>query len=327
MQLHTSLRFLLQQTPLCPPSITPAPTLTPEPAPVLLPGWESVNIETLCLTIEEDYQRYKDLEVTVAEQNIASLLTHTFSSLGITIADHTGDCPASLVVTFNAVPVSDWYDYTETLETYHCYSGVEAFGSLVLEYPGLDPYSFPLDNTFSPEQQLETCPEAPQPETYFPAIWLHKVILGLVDIWGIQAYFPFLEQEDLRVSVLNTAVSLSATSGEEDFLREKLGSQNEDIRFAALTLLHSLDPETLQQDTIDSMIGLLSDESFLIRSSAIYEVGDLGSRARIAVPILIEMANHDPNPPVIFDALQKISGESFGEDLSAWQQWWQSAKP
>ncbi|MBI2900255.1 MAG: hypothetical protein HYY17_08720 [Planctomycetes bacterium] len=46
----------------------------------------------------------------------------------------------------------------------------------------------------------------------------------------------------------------------------------------------------------------------------------------ISVPALIAACADRPAPEPIFDALRRITGQSFGPDLDAWRAWWRRTR-
>lgn len=84
------------------------------------------------------------------------------------------------------------------------------------------------------------------------------------------------------------------------------------------------------------LIDLLNDPDVFVQSAAIEAVADW--EVMDAVPVLIELLRNidtesDPDllrivePSQIASALEEITGESFGMDADAWQNWWDSRQP
>jgi HEAT repeat protein len=105
-------------------------------------------------------------------------------------------------------------------------------------------------------------------------------------------------------------------------LIEALGDEDADVRQGAALALGQIGPEAAQ--AVPALIELLGDEELLVSSGAALALGDIGPEAAQAVPALIEALAGEYGRWAALAALKGITGQDFGEDAEAWQEWWES---
>jgi hypothetical protein len=93
-------------------------------------------------------------------------------------------------------------------------------------------------------------------------------------------------------------------------------------RYEAAEALASMGPEAAP--AIPDLIEAIDDQEMQVGSSAIGALGDIGPAAMQAVPKLIELlaSGEDYYHSDAEYALEKITGQDFGEDAAAWKKWW-----
>lgn len=125
-------------------------------------------------------------------------------------------------------------------------------------------------------------------------------------------------------TVINTLGKIGPPAkGSVEFLLEKLSGHPEStIRQAAVEALAKIDPQN--EVVIYAIINsLVNDEKHNVREAAAHALGEIGPPAAPAIPALIQALGD-----VVYvkneasQALAKITGEDFGDDAAAWQQWW-----
>jgi 3-methyladenine DNA glycosylase AlkC len=106
-------------------------------------------------------------------------------------------------------------------------------------------------------------------------------------------------------------------------LIEALGDENSKVRLCAADALGAIGPEA--KEAVPALIQALGDEEVYVRGAAAVALGVIGPEAKEAVPALIR-ALEDENVFVRRDAagaLTNITGQDFGQDAAAWQEWWE----
>ncbi len=98
------------------------------------------------------------------------------------------------------------------------------------------------------------------------------------------------------------------------------------VRFMAAQALGNIGPEAVEAAPF--LILLIEDENPGVRGAAIRALGEIGPGAVEAVPALIQVlgAEDDTLHRDAADSLGEITGQDFGEDAAAWQQWWETQK-
>ena len=105
-------------------------------------------------------------------------------------------------------------------------------------------------------------------------------------------------------------------------LAQALEDKDEFVRRAAATALGFIGPESVA--AIPALVQALEDENWEVREAATLALNMIGPDAIEAVPALIQ-ALGDESDNVRASAawaLVAITGQDFGQDGAAWQQWW-----
>lgn len=103
-------------------------------------------------------------------------------------------------------------------------------------------------------------------------------------------------------------------------LRELLNSEDDSIRHLSLvSFVDIAQPE----ESLPALIDALQSKSslwYVLRT-----LGDMGSEAYEAVPLIIQILDHETSDESsVVEALEKITGEKFGYSAKKWQQWWET---
>jgi hypothetical protein len=115
-----------------------------------------------------------------------------------------------------------------------------------------------------------------------------------------------------------------------EVLVEALKDENSSVRGSAAEALEKINPKWRETEEakkwVPVFISDLKSKSLGTREAAVYALGELKDPR--AVEPLIE-ALKDENPDVrerAANALQKITGQNFGENPEEWQKWWEKNK-
>jgi HEAT repeat protein len=98
---------------------------------------------------------------------------------------------------------------------------------------------------------------------------------------------------------------------------------DEEARRAAAEQLAALGPQAAE--ALGPLMQAMGDPNADVRAGVAQVLGQIGPQAMDAVPVLIQaLGDQSPAvPPVAAGALKGITGQDFGLDANAWQQWWQ----
>jgi HEAT repeat protein len=96
------------------------------------------------------------------------------------------------------------------------------------------------------------------------------------------------------------------------------------VRYCAASALGSIGPGAV--DAVPALTLLLKDNNQLARHETISALGEIGPGAMQAVPALIQALGDENDRYFASRALADITGQDFGEDAAAWQQWWETQK-
>ena len=95
------------------------------------------------------------------------------------------------------------------------------------------------------------------------------------------------------------------------------------IRRAVAEALAEIGPGTQE---LPALIRALQDKDYWVRTFIAEALGTMGADAKEAVPALIQAlgdAEWSSEREAATGALKTITGQDFGEDAAAWQQWWE----
>ncbi len=338
------------------PTLTPTPTSTPKPTPAPIPtppplqvsGWEAVRVHTLCLEVAQSYP-YIEGEFS---QPIVEAAQRILAQIGIQVVPEGVSCDATLALDLTGQALRAMY-----IPGGYCYTGAEVVGQMTFAVPGREPLTRPVEGRVPTPDVVSGCPG--EREAPFGRAWPEALLDGLAHLWGPRILIQALGDEEHGVRW--GAIESLGERGPEavSLLIKALGDEHEDIRSGAASALGQIGPEA--KETVPALIGALRDEEWSVRMSAASALGKLGSEegvipaliqaledeewlvrgaaagaletigseAKETVPALIQLLGDEEESTVRWDAvdaLEAITGQDFGVDADAWEQWWKEQK-
>lgn len=253
------------------------------------PEWvKSVN--DLCLTVDQSVTGApSDFKEPIAEE-----LQSIFARMGIhtTLGEGAG-CQAALAMQVTirpvVVPVSGAGD---------CYlsGNTSTVGLATLSAPGKSTLRVWLNKPYQRSTRIRlvsSCPKKPE-EAPLLSTWAKSLSKILSKWWGTQGLVAMLNSEQYP------------------------------IRLEAVETLASM--EQAAEPAIPDLILAIDDENVWVSDGAIHALGTIGPNAKAAVPKIIEMLSESYQSTQARWALMQITGENFGSDQAAWNQWWEGQK-
>lgn len=120
------------------------------------------------------------------------------------------------------------------------------------------------------------------------------------------------------LSFLLLSSLVNAQGDQVDRLIQNLDSQYRELRMSSVWTLGKVkDPRAL-----DALISALKHEDLGVRISAAEALGDKKDPKAISPLITGLKENEETVQEAFIKALESITGEDFGQDLSKWEQWW-----
>lgn len=156
---------------------TRTPTLTPTPLSVQGPGWEGVEIRSVCLEVQQRYPEFPDKKDVPIETCLEAIL----GAIGLAVVADPQACDATLEVSLSGKAAADTYRFPG--EDKKCYNGSSFQGEMVLTSAGGKRLVVKLAHTFTP-RMISTCNEKPTQDTRWAwAGWIYAVREGLGLVW------------------------------------------------------------------------------------------------------------------------------------------------
>jgi hypothetical protein len=350
------------------PSVIPLPSATPLPTllPLLSPGWNGLQVTSLCLDVKHVFLNMdtfpQDLRQAKAREFARRLLSH----LGFQVLEVGETCQAALTIEL----VSNATKATYT-PGYSCFSGAMAEGRIQLTSTGLDPINVTVNEKSPPPKtiSLSGCSESPV-NAPFENVWFMAVLDGFQILWGPEVVLPAIDSPaDLTEYRVDSAYVIDATyrllkdhvelgkallpilldilsdpNRSHDNVASVLGWICQDAQAVIPALIAALqDPDAGTRAGAASSLGCfkaealaavpalasaLADEDWMVRECAAISLGEIGPAAKSAVPALIQALNDEEElvRDRAAEALQIITGENFGNSPEAWQAWWENNK-
>lgn len=159
------------------------------------------------------------------------------------------------------------------------------------------------------------------------------IISAYTTLSSKQETLPLLQEgiksatREIRQQTCSILSGYKGIPGAVELLVTGLQDKEALVRSAAATSLGSYGAEA--KPALDILIKMAQSETDAsARQNAISTLGKMGGTAKPAVPALIQ-ALSDSNATVKSNAktaLKSITGKDFGDDIAAWQKWWEENK-
>ena len=107
-------------------------------------------------------------------------------------------------------------------------------------------------------------------------------------------------------------------------LTQSLHHSDSYTRYEGALALRKFGPKAAA--AVPDLIAEIDDESQQAGSAAVDALGAIGPEAKAAIPRLIKLLENEDwyYHSNAANALKSITGQNFGEDATAWRQWWES---
>jgi hypothetical protein len=260
------------------------PKGTSQTAPnIVIENWQNVQIERLCLDIEQSFPEINTSFSLPVEQ----ALRRVFSRMGIKVLPVSGDCDGTLKISLEGNALAEDYMCILGDACGHCFSGSQIQGDLILEYTEQTSYHDSIYGNLNPPGSISECPKT-QSGAPYDYSWTRAVLRGLVRIWGAPVLVSAVEDKD------------------------------PEVQKAAVDLL-----ESQGISSIPILISALKAQKTEVRTRAANALGSFGPQAQSAVPALIDMVGSDDRQSrmAAAGALHLITGEDLGQYQASWQAW------
>lgn len=253
------------------------------------PEWvKSVN--DLCLTVDQSVTGAPaDFKAPIAEE-----LQSIFAHMGInTTLGEGADCQATLAMQVTIRPVA-----APVSGAGNCYlsGNTSMLGQATLSAPGKSTLRVSLNKPYQKPtgvRVVSSCPKKPE-DAPLQSTWAKSLSKILSKWWGTQG------------------------------LAAMLNSEQYPIRLEAVETLASMKQAAVP--AIPDLILAIDDENVWVSDGAIQALGTIGPDAKAAAPKIIEMLSESYQSTRARWALMKITGQNFGSDQAAWNQWWEGQK-
>lgn len=309
--------LILLFAPLVGCTVLPVPSGTP--GVIHFPTVESADwvtsLGSVCIQVEQSYTGLSSHTEPIAEE-----LQGILSRIGVqaTIGEGAG-CEAVLSVTLQFTPIAE--DVMGSVSD--CYLDAEATGEATLSAAGYRTLTLPLKHSSSPGGGfiIYVCPTQPD-EAPFDTVWAGEVTQMLREWWGSPALVSALKADTyaLRWAATYQLTSIGPeASGAIPVLAEMLSDVDPQTRATAAEALGAFGPAGAE--AVPALIEAINDTEPNVRYAVIVALGEIGDSQ--AVPALIKELDWEFNSYAA-RALESITGQDFGENAAAWQQWWES---
>ncbi len=303
------------ETPTSTPTETP--TSTPTMTPTLPQPWEAdygdTSLDTLCLTVRQDYPQFG----SEYSQPIKELAEDLLGDVGYQIVPDGDPCDATLEIqmTFQAQvkSVLMFGSYQQ------CYTGATVYGQMSLIHPEYPPKTTQLEDEFSMEMapgQPTLC--AATPDSYFGMLYKSEIIRGLTELFGPEIVLSHIRLADDEspyggpsgLTILDYMDREELVRYQHVFLSAVLGDVDPGVRSSAALVLGQIgDPAAF-----DVLVQALGDADSGVQQAAVQALGGLGNPA--AIDPLAEMLEAD-DAGVRGAAVKALAGFNTGRAYAA----------
>lgn len=252
--------------------------------------------------------------------------------MGFEIMDE--DCDAQLSIDFTAQALSGNYQ-----DIGRCYTGATTTSQAILAaegHPRLNTASYAVTEEPHFVAFAYDCAEEPTGAPFY--MTSSGALLGnLLQIWGQPALHAGLAEQ-------NPEVRLGVVMAVERYEAKAAGLETSDIVFILMQAFQNDDQanQCWVSGNAAFALGRLGAaakdavpvlEQAILSSTcaeinAILALEDIGPAAREAVPTLIHVlrSGSEARADLAAEALMRITGQAFGLDADAWQDWWDSVQ-
>lgn len=272
---------------------------TPIPVPGLaLEGYKGTALQTLCLQVEQSYSPPLESASASPSLPVEDNLRDILEGLGMEVVDASTPCDGCVKVSLVGRSQGGKYcpGTTPSLcdNPKFCYNGGSIQVSKELVIGGETVHADRYEDSWEPQGSVITgCLEQPS-VTGFYHKWEEDMVDWLVELWGPRVYGHVL------------VANIGGVTGET--LR---GVRPDPALISELVELLIAQEENVRRPEWSNLAGFL---------------GYMGSQAMDAVPALIRGGNAvewaGRSGAAAWTALESITGQSFGSDGQAWQDWW-----
>jgi hypothetical protein len=320
-------------------TFTTIPTNTPIPPAVLVDGWESASVSTVCLDI---VQIYTDVKEGFSIQAVDDTASRLLGRMGLQAVKPGETCDAKLTIEFTAKSKSS--DYGSAGK---CYSGATATVQMSFSAEGcptLNPDPFSV-STGTPYFLYAGCAKEPSGAPFYEII-SEGLVRNMLQIWGKPALLAGIVDSDVEVRLETAWITISPearAAGIEtsDMVAILIPAVENDhattqcwYNAGAAAALALGDLANEEKEFAADIIPILTEALLPLSCKSIEAeraLYDLGPDAIDAVPALIEKLrlylsmNVDENyAQSVASTLTEITGQEFDIDADAWEEWWGS---
>lgn len=326
---------------------------TPPPEPLVMqaplseevavqtPGLQNVTVQILCLEIEQYPDEYSELTMKAAQRILGEL--------GWRVENQGQPCDATLNLTLTAEDKLLEAGPPPLNYVQHVMVDVQATftGS---EYTAI---TLPISQDFSFRTEFGVI------EPAIDMLWDDVLLDSLTQLWSPQVLVVAIRDENDSVRDAAAEAFGNIAAQAEEFvpvLVQALETGDAHVRAPAARALGNIGPGA--EEAVPTLIQALKDEDLRTRYTAAEALGNIGARTDQVVPALIQTLNDDwrvrqaavkalgnigPDgaeavPALIqaladansydrwdvVEALRAITGQDLGDDVVAWQAWWEA---
>jgi HEAT repeat protein len=177
---------------------TSEPTFTPEPTPTLVPvrdpTWQDLEVERLCLEVDQIYPQLQE----AFNLPISTLIRQSLEGLRIDIVENLESCDAMLEIRFSGTALGEDYEFSPGSPVEYCYSGVEIEGQLKLSASGYTTITSPIQNRVLPPYSIDLSECASEPiHGPFMVGLAEPFVNGMFSIWGFPILIELIEDDSI----------------------------------------------------------------------------------------------------------------------------------
>ena len=254
------------------------------PQTLVAPGWEGVQLESVCLDVKQTYDEMR----AGFSLPMEAALERLFNGLGVEVESSTEECGATFGLSFHGKALAAEYTCILGSACGHCFTGAQVSGAFTLTGQGRQPWSSPFDFTFDPPHSISECPTEPENAPPLNNFWPSMLLGALAELYGTPVVEVAMHDRDQEMR--EAAIGFLRGQGEAGvpLLIEALQDRDSEVRQGAAIALGAMEQEAV--GAVPALVEALGDSDGLVRAAA------AGS-------------------------LRLITGEGFGDDQKTWRRW------